>query len=68
MGAVPTASTPVRPTSPAPEDRVTELSEIDVYPRLPVPVASARRCELVLADGRRVLDLYGGHCVNTLGA
>jgi len=68
MGAVPTAPTSVRPTSPAPEDRVTELSEIDVYPRLPVPVASARRCELVLADGRRVLDLYGGHCVNTLGA
>lgn len=45
-----------------------KLQEIDVYPRLPVPVASAEGCELVLADGRRVLDLYGGHCVNTLGA
>ncbi len=44
------------------------LEEIDVYPRLPVAVASAKGCELVLADGRRVLDLYGGHCVNTLGA
>ena len=44
------------------------LREIEVYPRLPVPVASASGCELVLADGRRVLDLYGGHCVNTLGA
>ena len=28
----------------------------------------AEGCELVLRDGRRVLDLYGGHCVNTLGA
>jgi acetylornithine/succinyldiaminopimelate/putrescine aminotransferase len=44
------------------------LEEIDVYPRLPVPVRSAKGCELVLADGREVLDLYGGHCVNTLGA
>ncbi len=42
--------------------------EIDVYPRLPVAVRSAKGCELELADGRRVLDLYGGHCVNTLGA
>ena len=45
-----------------------ELAEIDVYPRLPVPVRSAKGCELVLGDGRSVLDLYGGHCVNTLGA
>jgi acetylornithine/succinyldiaminopimelate/putrescine aminotransferase len=45
-----------------------KLREIEVYPRLPVPVESASGCELVLADGRRVLDLYGGHCVNTLGA
>ena len=44
------------------------LRELDVYPRLPVPVRAASGCELVLADGRRVLDLYGGHCVNTLGA
>ena len=45
-----------------------KLKEIDVYPRLPLPVRSAQGCELVLADGRTVLDLYGGHCVNTLGA
>jgi acetylornithine/succinyldiaminopimelate/putrescine aminotransferase len=50
------------------EAKEPALHEIDVYPRLPVPVASASGCELVLADGRRVLDLYGGHCVNTLGA
>jgi acetylornithine/N-succinyldiaminopimelate aminotransferase len=45
-----------------------KLREIDAYVRLPIRVASAEGNELVLADGRRVLDLYGGHCVNTLGA
>jgi len=44
------------------------LDELDVYPRLPIHVVAAAGCELALADGRRVLDLYGGHCVNTLGA
>ena len=44
------------------------LRELDAYRRLPIEVVSAEGCELVLADGRRVLDLYGGHCVNTLGA
>jgi acetylornithine/succinyldiaminopimelate/putrescine aminotransferase len=44
------------------------LRELDAYRRLPIDVVSAEGCELVLADGRRILDLYGGHCVNTLGA
>jgi acetylornithine aminotransferase/acetylornithine/N-succinyldiaminopimelate aminotransferase len=44
------------------------LREIEAYKRLPLDVVGAEGCELVLADGRRVLDLYGGHCVNTLGA
>lgn len=44
------------------------LRELDVYPRLPQGVASATGCELRLDGGREVLDLYGGHCVNTLGA
>jgi acetylornithine/succinyldiaminopimelate/putrescine aminotransferase len=44
------------------------LRELDAYRRLSLDVSSAEGCELVLADGRRVLDLYGGHCVNTLGA
>lgn len=43
------------------------LREIPAYARLPLPVAAAEGCELILRDGRRVLDLYGGHCVNTLG-
>lgn len=44
------------------------LREYDAYKRLPLPVERAEGCELVLTDGRKVLDLYGGHCVNTLGA
>lgn len=44
------------------------LREIDAYARLPLPVVAAQDNELILEDGRRVLDLYGGHCVNTLGA
>jgi acetylornithine/succinyldiaminopimelate/putrescine aminotransferase len=44
------------------------LREYDAYKRLPLPVVGALGCELFLEDGRRVLDLYGGHCVNTLGA
>ncbi len=42
--------------------------EFEVYARLPLPVASASGEDLILADGRTVLDLYGGHCVNTIGA
>ncbi len=44
------------------------LSEWPAYQRLDLAVVGADGHELVLADGRRVLDLYGGHCVNTLGA
>ena len=44
------------------------LRELDVYARLPQRVVSADGVFLALEDGRRVLDLYGGHCVNTLGA
>ena len=44
------------------------LRELETYRRLPVDFVSAEGCELVQADGKRVLDLYGGHCVNTLGA
>ncbi len=45
-----------------------KLREFSAYKRLPLPVSGAEGCELILEDGRRVLDLYGGHCVNTLGA
>ncbi len=44
------------------------LGELPAYSRLALDVARAEGCELVLKDGRRLLDLYGGHCVNALGA
>jgi len=46
---------------------MTDFQEFPAYARLDLPVVAAQGCELLLADGRRVLDLYGGHCVNTLG-
>jgi len=45
-----------------------QLTETTAYRRLPLDVVGAEDCELILADGTRVLDLYGGHCVNSLGA
>lgn len=44
------------------------LTEVTAYSRLDLDVVGAEGCELILADGSRVLDLYGGHCVNSLGA
>jgi acetylornithine/succinyldiaminopimelate/putrescine aminotransferase len=44
------------------------LLELPAYARLAVDVEAADGCELTLTDGRRLLDLYGGHCVNSLGA
>lgn len=44
------------------------LREVDAYARLPLQVVGAEGNELILEGGRRLLDLYGGHCVNTLGA
>jgi acetylornithine/N-succinyldiaminopimelate aminotransferase len=40
---------------------------INVYGQLPFVPESAEGCELVTADGRRILDLYGGHAVASLG-
>ena len=44
-----------------------KLTEFPAYPRLPLDVVRTEGTELVLRDGRRVLDLYGGHCVNAMG-
>ena len=46
---------------------MAKLEELDVYPRLPIDVVGSEGNELICRDGRRVLDLYGGHCVNSLG-
>lgn len=47
---------------------MSQLFELPAYARLPVDPVSAHGDYLQLADGRELLDLYGGHCVNTLGA
>ena len=44
------------------------VRELSVYGRLDAPVVGARGSLVELDGGREVLDLYGGHCVNTLGA
>jgi acetylornithine/N-succinyldiaminopimelate aminotransferase len=38
-----------------------------VYPQLPIEPVSGEGCFVNTADGRRVLDLYGGHAVASLG-
>ena len=40
---------------------------IPVYGQLPFVPERAEGCEIVTADGRRILDLYGGHAVAALG-
>ena len=40
---------------------------IPVYGQLPFLPERASGCELITADGRRILDLYGGHAVACLG-
>jgi len=50
------------------DSRLREVATmIPVYGQLPfVPVRGAG-CDIVTADGRRILDLYGGHAVAALG-
>jgi acetylornithine/N-succinyldiaminopimelate aminotransferase len=40
---------------------------IPVYGQLPFVPQAAAGCEIVAGDGRRILDLYGGHAVAALG-
>lgn len=40
---------------------------IPVYGQLPFVPSSAAGCNIVTIDGRRILDLYGGHAVAALG-
>jgi acetylornithine/succinyldiaminopimelate/putrescine aminotransferase len=57
--------------APAPQ-RATDASAAadhlaPVFAQYPLPVISAKGVWLHTADGRRVLDLYGGHAVAALG-
>ncbi len=47
---------------------MSALSEFPAYKRLPGVLASATNSRLTWDDGKDMLDLYGGHCVNSLGA
>ncbi|MCI0518147.1 MAG: aminotransferase class III-fold pyridoxal phosphate-dependent enzyme, partial [Woeseiaceae bacterium] len=38
-----------------------------VYSQLPFVAESGSGCEIITADGRRILDFYGGHAVAALG-
>ena len=40
---------------------------IPVYGQLPFVPERASGCEIVTTDGRRILDMYGGHAVASLG-
>jgi acetylornithine/succinyldiaminopimelate/putrescine aminotransferase len=40
---------------------------IPVYGQLPFVPEHASGCEIITGDGRRILDLYGGHAVAALG-
>ena len=40
---------------------------IPVYGQLPFVPEAAAGCEIITGDGRRILDLYGGHAVAALG-
>ena len=45
-----------------------ELREYPAYSRLALAPVAAAGATLADADGSELLDLYGGHCVNSLGA
>ena len=49
-------------TARAPDDHLAP-----VYAQFPLDVVDATACYLHTRDGRRVLDLYGGHAVAALG-
>jgi acetylornithine/succinyldiaminopimelate/putrescine aminotransferase len=40
---------------------------VPVYGQLPFVPERAEGCDIITADGRRILDLYGGHAVAALG-
>ena len=52
----------------ASDPRVREAaSTLPVYGQLPFVPERATGCDIITTDGRRILDLYGGHAVAALG-
>ncbi len=56
--------TDVPTTDPRPREAAATLP---VYGQLPFVPESATGCDIITSDGRRILDLYGGHAVAALG-
>lgn len=53
---------------PPSDPRIREAATtLPVYGQLPFVPHSATGCDLITSDGRRILDLYGGHAVAALG-
>ena len=51
-----------------PDLRVREAAAtIPVYGQMSFVPESGSGCDIITADGRRILDLYGGHAVAALG-
>ncbi len=50
------------------DPRIREAATtLPVYGQLPFVPESAAGCDIITSDGRRILDLYGGHAVAALG-
>jgi acetylornithine/succinyldiaminopimelate/putrescine aminotransferase len=53
---------------PASDPRLREAATmLPVYGQLPFVPERATGCDIITSDGRRILDLYGGHAVAALG-
>ncbi|MDX1499054.1 MAG: aminotransferase class III-fold pyridoxal phosphate-dependent enzyme [Woeseiaceae bacterium] len=56
------------PDLPPDDPRVREAATmLPVYGQLPFVPERASGCDIITGDGRRILDLYGGHAVAALG-
>jgi len=56
----------IEPTVLNPRDREAAAT-LPVYGQLPFVPVRAAGCDIITEDGRRILDLYGGHAVAALG-
>lgn len=59
-------NTMIEPTVLNPRDREAAAT-LPVYGQLPFVPVRAAGCDIITEDGRRILDLYGGHAVAALG-
>jgi len=65
MSSVAPVASPARPENAA--LRAAENHLAPVFAQYPLPIVAGEGIWLQTADGRRVLDLYGGHAVAALG-